>query len=190
MVAWRSLPAWVLGGGYGVVDLGDAEAEVVEPALPDGAGMRGWVDAGRARCCKVVGGGGMCVRRPSSCRLVVIWTSCPWWPLFLGNLLLGACSPRHEIDSRICVAAASVLGLSLWCHYYGLGGIFRTASSFSGCVLICYVVHLLLTAAVPPGVWLRRRGPGSAGLRRVLRLPLRFNLSLMQPSDLAYFSNS
>jgi hypothetical protein len=63
MVVRRSLPAWVLGGGYGVVDLGDAEAEVVELALPGGAGTHGWVDAGRARCCKVVGGGsGMCAR--------------------------------------------------------------------------------------------------------------------------------
>jgi hypothetical protein len=57
----------VLGGDYGGVDLGDVEAEVEveveELALPDGAGMRGWVDAGRARCCKVVvGGGGMCTR--------------------------------------------------------------------------------------------------------------------------------
>jgi hypothetical protein len=29
------------GGGYGVVDLGDTEAVVVEPALLDGAGTRG-----------------------------------------------------------------------------------------------------------------------------------------------------
>ena len=74
MVVQRSLPAWVLvGGGYGVVDLGDAEAVVVEPALLDGAGTRGWVDAGFVRCCRVVvGGGGMCVRRPSGCRLVVL----------------------------------------------------------------------------------------------------------------------
>jgi hypothetical protein len=136
MVARRSLPAWVLGGGYGVVDLGDAEAEVVEPALPDGAGTRGWVDAGRARYCNVVviGGGGMCARRPSSCRLVVLWTSCPLWPLFLGNLLLGARSPRHETGSRICAAAASVFGLSLWCHYRGLGGYSgRRVVSPSGC---------------------------------------------------------
>jgi hypothetical protein len=78
MVVWRSLPAWVLGGGYGVVDLGDAEAEVVEPALPDCACTRGWVDAGLARCCRVVGVvGGMCARRPSGCRLAVLWTSCP-----------------------------------------------------------------------------------------------------------------
>jgi hypothetical protein len=53
-------------------------------------------------------------------------------------------------------------------------------SSFSRWVLIGYVVHLLVTAAVPFRVWLRRPGPGSAGLQRVLRLPLRFNLSLMQ----------
>jgi hypothetical protein len=53
MVVRRSLPAWVLGGGYGVVDLGDAEAVVAEPALLDGAGTRGWVDAGVAHCCRV-----------------------------------------------------------------------------------------------------------------------------------------
>jgi hypothetical protein len=52
----------------------------------------------------------------------LVWTSYPWWPLFLDNLLLGACSPRHETDNRICAAVASVLGLSLWCHYRGLGG--------------------------------------------------------------------
>jgi hypothetical protein len=60
-----------------------------------------------------------------------------------------------------------------------LGGIFLTASGFSGWVLIGYVVHLLLTTVVPLGVWLRRPSPGSAGLRRVLRLPLRFDLSLV-----------
>jgi hypothetical protein len=105
------LGAW---GGYGVVDLGDAEAVVVEPALLDGAGTRGWVDAGLSRCCRVVGsGGGMCVRRPSGCRLAVLWTFCPWWLVFLDNPLLGARSPCHKTDSRICTAAASVLGLSL-----------------------------------------------------------------------------
>jgi hypothetical protein len=40
MVVRRSLPAWVLGGGYGVVDLGDAEAVVAEPTLLDGAGIQ------------------------------------------------------------------------------------------------------------------------------------------------------
>jgi hypothetical protein len=62
MIVRRNLPAWVLGGGYDVVDLGDVEAEVVEPALLNGAGTCGWVDAGLARCCSVVVvGGGMCV---------------------------------------------------------------------------------------------------------------------------------
>jgi hypothetical protein len=51
-----------------------------------------------------------------------------------------------------------------------LGRIFLTASSFSSWVLIGYVVHLLVTAVVPLGVWQRRPGPGSAGLQRVLRL--------------------
>jgi hypothetical protein len=58
-----------------------------------------------------------------------------------------------------------------------LGRVFLMASSFSGWVLIGYVVHLLVTAAVTSGVWLRRPGPGSAGLWGVLRLPLRLNLS-------------
>jgi hypothetical protein len=61
-----------------------------------------------------------------------------------------------------------------------LGRVFLTASSFSGWVLIGYVVHLLVAAAVTSGVWLQRPGTGSAGLRRVLRLPLRLKLSLMQ----------
>ena len=86
MAARRSLPALVLGGGYGGVDLGDAEADVVELALPEGAGTRGWVDAECARCKVAAGGGGMYARRLSGCRLTVLWTSCPWWPLFLGNL--------------------------------------------------------------------------------------------------------
>jgi hypothetical protein len=59
-------------------------------------------------------------------------------------------------------------------------GVILVTSSLSGWMLIGYVVHLLVTAAISSGVWLRWPGPGSAGLRRVLRLPLRFNLALMQ----------
>ena len=47
-------------------------------------------------------------------------------------------------------------------------------------MLVGYVVHLMLTAAVPSGVWLRRPYPGSVGLRRVLGLSLRLDLSLME----------
>jgi hypothetical protein len=61
-----------------------------------------------------------------------------------------------------------------------LGGIFLTASGLAGGVLVGYVVHLLLTAAVPSGVWLWRPCLGSAGLRRVLGLSLRLDLALME----------
>jgi hypothetical protein len=121
----------------------------------------------------------MCARRLSGCRMAVLETSCPWWPSFLGSLLLGARNPRYETGSKIYVVATPVPGLALSCHYRGPGGIFLTVNDLACVVLVGYVVHLLLTAAVPSGVWLRRPGPGSAGLRRVLRLSLRFDLSLM-----------
>jgi hypothetical protein len=59
-------------------------------------------------------------------------------------------------------------------------GVFLTTNSLHSWVLLGYVVHLLVTVALPPGVWLWSPGPGSAGLRRVLRLPLRLNLALME----------
>jgi hypothetical protein len=60
-----------------VEDLGGAEAVVVEPAPLSGAGKHDWVDAGFGRCGRVVGGG-KCARRPAGCRLVELWTFCPW----------------------------------------------------------------------------------------------------------------
>jgi hypothetical protein len=59
MADQRSLPALVLGGDFGGVGSGDAEAGagVVRLVPPGGAGMRGWVDVGRGCCCMVVGGG-------------------------------------------------------------------------------------------------------------------------------------
>jgi hypothetical protein len=76
----RSLPALVPGVDFGGVGSGDAEAEsgVGRLVLPHGVDMCGWVVAGHGRCCMVVGGGDdMCVRQLSSCRLVVLETSCP-----------------------------------------------------------------------------------------------------------------
>jgi hypothetical protein len=68
MVAQRSLLVWVLAvGGCGAEGLGDAEAVVVEPAPLNGAGKRGWVDAGFVRCGRVVGDG-KCARTPADCR--------------------------------------------------------------------------------------------------------------------------
>jgi hypothetical protein len=137
------------------VDLVDEEAgaRMVQLIPPDGAGMRGWVDVGCGRLCMVVGGGGdMCVRQPTGCQLVALETSCPWWPLFPGNPLLGVCNPRHGTGSNICAVVAPVPGLGLACHCRGPRGIFLTASGLAGGVLVGYVVHLLLTASVSSGV--------------------------------------
>jgi hypothetical protein len=116
------LGAW---GDFCGVGSGDAEAEagLEQFVLPDGADMRGWVDAARGRCCMVViGGGGMCARRLSGCWLAVLKTSCPWWPSFPGSLLLGARNPCHETGSKIYVVVVPVPGPTLSCHYRGPGG--------------------------------------------------------------------
>jgi hypothetical protein len=121
----RSLPALVLGGDFGGVGSGGAEAEagVEELVLHDGADMHGWVGVGCDRCCMVVDGGGdMCARQLSGCRLAVPETSCPWWPLFPGNPLLGVHSLRRETNSKICAVVAPVPGPSLVCCCRGLGG--------------------------------------------------------------------
>jgi hypothetical protein len=47
-------------------------------------------------------------------------------------------------------------------------------------VLVGDVVHLLLTAAVLTGVWLRGCRPRSAGLRRVFGFPLGLDLALVE----------
>jgi hypothetical protein len=47
-------------------------------------------------------------------------------------------------------------------------------------VLVGDVVYLLLTAAVPTKVYLRRPHPRTAGLRRVFRFPLRLDFALVE----------
>jgi hypothetical protein len=54
------------------------------------------------------------------------------------------------------------------------------ARGLTGGVLVGNVMHLLLTAAVPTGVGLRRSCPCSARLRRVLGFPLGLNLALVE----------
>jgi hypothetical protein len=100
----------------------------------------------------VGGGGDIYARQLFGCRLVVLETSCPWWPLFPGNPLLGVRNPRHETGSNICAVVAPVPGPNLACHCRGPRGIFLTASGLTNGVLVGYVVHLLLTAAVPSEV--------------------------------------
>jgi hypothetical protein len=65
---------------------------------------------------------------------------------------LGARSPRRETGSKICAAAAPVLGPDHGCHYRGPRGIILTARGLTCGVLVGNVMHLLLTAVVPIGV--------------------------------------
>ena len=53
-----------------------------------------------------------------------------------------------------------------------LGGIFLATRGVSSRLLVCDVVHLLLTAAISTGVWLRSPRPCAAGLRGIFGLPL------------------
>jgi hypothetical protein len=123
---------------------------VVRLVPPGGVDMRGWVDVGRGRGCMVVGGGvDMCARQLFGCRLVVPETSYPWWPLFSGNPSLGARSLCHETGSNICAVAAPIPGPGHACCCRCPRGIILTASGLAGGVLVGYVVHLLLTVAVP-----------------------------------------
>jgi hypothetical protein len=97
----------------------------------------------------VVGDGvDMCARQLLGCRLVAPETSCPLWPSFPGSRSLGARSLRHETGSKICAAAAPVLGPDHECHCCGPGGIILTARGLTSGVLVGDVMHLLLTAAV------------------------------------------
>jgi hypothetical protein len=79
-------------------------------------------------------------------------TSYPWWPSFPGSPSLGARSLRRETGSKICAAAAPVLGPDHECHCRGPGGIILTARGLTSGVLVGNVMHLLLTTAVPTGV--------------------------------------
>jgi hypothetical protein len=61
-----------------------------------------------------------------------------------------------------------------------LGGILLAARGLANGVLVGDVVYLLLIAAVPIGVCLRRPRPRTAGLRRVFMFPLRLDFALVE----------
>jgi hypothetical protein len=69
--------------------------------------------------------------------------------------------------------SASSVSTALW-------GIFLAARGLTSGVLVGDVVHLLLIAAVPTGVWLRSPRPRAARLWSVFGFPLRLNFALVE----------
>jgi hypothetical protein len=61
-----------------------------------------------------------------------------------------------------------------------LGGILLEARGLASGVLVGDVVHLLLIAAVPSGVWLRRPRPRAAELWSVFGFPLTLDFALVE----------
>jgi hypothetical protein len=61
-----------------------------------------------------------------------------------------------------------------------LGGILLAAGGLASGVLVGDVVHLLLIAVVPTGVWLRRPRPRAARLWSVFGFPLRLDFALVE----------
>jgi hypothetical protein len=61
-----------------------------------------------------------------------------------------------------------------------LGGMLAAARGLASGVLVGNVVHLLLIAAVPTGIWLRRPRPRAAGLWSVFGFPLRLDFALVE----------
>jgi hypothetical protein len=85
---------------------------------------------------------------------------------------------KQTIESTrlLCPSAAS----SPCVVVAALGVVFLTTGGFSGWLLVGNVVHLMMIAVVSARVWLCWPGPGSTGLWRVLGLPLRLDLALME----------
>jgi hypothetical protein len=78
------------------------------------------------------------------------------------------------------VAVAHVPGPDHEFRFRSPGGILLAARGLTSGVLVGDVVYLLLTAAVPTGVCLRRPRPRTVGLRRVFRFPLRLDFALVE----------
>jgi hypothetical protein len=77
-------------------------------------------------------------------------------------------------------AAAHIPGPDHEFRSRGPGGIFLAARGLASGVLVGDVVHLLLIAAVPTGVWLLRPRPRAAGLWSVFWFPLRLDFVLVE----------
>jgi hypothetical protein len=147
---------------------------------PGGVGMRGAVDRSGA---VVVWLRGLliCVRDNSR---VVGWL-CPCHHIF-GGLRFWAVSCRVGVVFVVEQAVKSALllrtspapttssvSVALW-------GILLAARGLASWVLVSDVVHLLLIASVPTGVYLRGPRPRAAGLWSVFGFPLRLDFALVE----------
>ena len=83
-----------------------------------------------------------------------------------------AVEPARRLRAPSAPAASSVSA--------ALGGIFLATRGVSSRLLVGDVVHLLLTAAISTGVWLRSPRPCAAGLRGIFGLSLGLNLALVE----------
>jgi hypothetical protein len=123
----------------------------------------------------------ICVRDISR---VVGWLR-PCHPVF-GGLRLWAVSGLVGVVFAVKQAVKSARRLrtspapSVSSISVALGGIFLAARGLTSEVLVGDVVHLLLIAAVPTGVWLRSPHPRAAGLWSVFGFPLRLNFALVE----------
>jgi hypothetical protein len=171
MVDRRSLPALRHEGCFDVA--GEVVGvEEVRFVVPDGVGKRGAVEVGQERGYMVEGVAGNYARQFWDCRLAAPSPFCLWWPSFRGSLWFGGRSLRRGKGSRIGAAAARALGPCHEFHFRGPGGIFLATRGVSSGMLVGDVVHLLLTAAVSTGIWLRSPRPRAAGLRGIFGFPL------------------
>src|SRR6187455_165304 len=148
MVDRRSLPALGHGGCFGVAGV-VVGVEEVRFVLPDGVGKRGAVDAEREH--GYMGGGGWLVIMRDNSRIVG-WLR-PRHSVS-GGLRFGAVfglvgavfavekavEPARRLRAPSAPATSSVSA--------ALGGIFLATRGVSSRLLVCDVVHLLLTAAI------------------------------------------
>jgi hypothetical protein len=144
----------------------------------------------------------VCVVRWMLSGAVVVWL----WEVVLicvgdNSWVVGWLRPRHPVPGGLCFRAvprwvSAVFAVkqavkstqllrpssapTTGAIATALGGIILMARGLTGGVLVGNVMHLLLTAAVPTGVGLRRSCPCSARLRRVLGFPLGLNLALVE----------
>jgi hypothetical protein len=98
------------------------------------------------------------------------------------SMVVGWLCPCHPVSGGLRLWAVSGLVFAVFAVEQAVKSarIFLTARGLAIGVLVGDVVHLLLIAAVPIGVWLRRPRPRAAGLWSVFGFPLRLEFALVE----------